>query len=392
MSNGNDDSSQLNTNPAPLDVIVALAQTNQVRIYAVAYGNDINTNALQQLTSQTMGQYHEAPTSAELAVQFSRIAKNLDGQYLLRWSTLKRAAIPFVPSFEIAVDGRTSIFIGPDYNPPDYAGDVTVGGLRLVADAEVGPQTIRLRATYVPRYVRALRLSCRPNYPCTVSLASTNTGEILYGWGLTETNDGAGLRLLTLMSPDTTNLFTSITYGALGDLVDFHFTYPDSLTATQAFSVFTIDNTIYNMLPPPNGQSFVLSNASSFITLYPAPPPHGTPIPWLRTYGFSSNYAAAELSDPNTNGMPVWQEYLAGLDPRNTNSTFKVWTDFTTGQTPQILFSAVSTRTYRVESSTTLTNWVLLRDDIPGYDGNIRFIDNRNLSSVKAVFYRVGVY
>jgi len=29
-------------------------------------------------------------------------------------------------------------------------------------------------------------------------------------------------------------------------------------------------------------------------------------------------------NDPNTNGMPVWQEYIAGLDPLNPNSKFSV--------------------------------------------------------------------
>ena len=127
-----------------------------------------------------------------------------------------------------------------------------------------------------------------------------------------------------------------------GDL--FGFTGPSqrNCLGSEAFSVFAIDNTIYtNMLP--SGQSFVLSNGSSFITVYPEPPPHGTPIPWLRSYGFTSDYEAAELSDPNTNGMPVWQEYIAGLDPLDTNSTLDVWPAFTAGETPQILFSTVNT-------------------------------------------------
>jgi len=399
MSDGNDDSSVL---PDPVNAIVALAQEKQVRIYAVAFGDDINTAALEQLTSETMGQYYVAATTPDLPLQFSKIAKNIDGQYILRWATLKRAAVSFQPSFEVTVEGLSDDYSteSADYNPTEHAGDVKVGGLRLVADGMVGPQTIRLRATYVPRYVRALRFSYRPNYACTNSLASANAGEILYGWNMTETNDGTGLRIVTLLSPNPTNLATSITYGALGDLVDFQFTYPDSVMATQAFSVFTIDNTIYtNMLP--GGQSFVLSNASSFITVYPEPPPYGTPIPWLRSYGFTSNYEAAELSDPNGNRMAVWQEYIAGLDPLDTNSTLNVWPAFTAGETPQILFRTVATRTYRVEAATTLltnsftnspSNWVLIRDGITGTGGDILFIDNRNLSSVNAVYYRVGVY
>ena len=71
------------------------------------------------------------------------------------------------------------------YNPPDWAGDVRVGTVSLVADADLGPQTIRLRTVYTPRFVREIRLNYRPNYPCTATLDSTGTNEILYGWTLT---------------------------------------------------------------------------------------------------------------------------------------------------------------------------------------------------------------
>ena len=126
------------------------------------------------------------------------------------------------------------------------------------------------------------------------------------------------------------------------------------MTATQAFSIFSVDNSIYtNMLP--SGQSFVLSNVSSFITLYPLPPPHGTPIPWLINYGYKTNFADAELIA--TNGLPVWQDYVAGLNPTNVNSQFTVSMPPAPGQPPQFLFSTVATRTYRVESSTTASPW-----------------------------------
>ena len=59
---------------------------------------------------------------------------------------------------------------------------------------------------------------------------------------------------------------------------------------------------------------------------------------------------------------------------------------------PQILFNTVATRTYRVETATSLESWAVLRDNIPGTGGYILFIDNRVLSGVNAVFYRVAVY
>jgi hypothetical protein len=259
----------------------------------------------------------------------------------------------------------------------------------LVQDADIGPQTIRLRVTCAPRSVRELRFQYQPNYPCTALIDSTGPGGILSGWSLNETTDTNGLRTLTLLSANTNDFTTSIPYAAFGDLVEFDFTYPDALTATQAFRSFTVDNSIYTNMQP-KGNSFTLSNAPSFIAAYTNPPPHGTPIPWLTYYGFKTNFDQAELIA--TNGLPVWQAYIAGLNPTNPASQFWVWPAFGPNQTPQILFSTVQGRTYRLETATTLTNWSVLRDNMPGTDTNILFIDNRPLSGVSSMFYRVGVH
>jgi hypothetical protein len=422
MTDGNDDSSDLNTTFFPtnaIDVLVQTAQANNVAIYCVAFGGNVNTNSLQQLTSQTSGQYYLAATTTDLGSQFERIQKDISSQYVLRWATLKRATVPaypvngFQPSFQITYGGFTASWNttivtktiiddpGPPvvshdtnvvqfpFDPPAWSNDVRVGSLRLVADADLGPQRIRLRAAYVPRSVREIRLNYRPNYPCTTSLDSTGTNEILQGWTMTETADTNGLRTLTMISSDTNNLLTSIPYAAFGELVEFDFKYPESVTATQAFSSFSVDNSIYtNFLP--SGVTFTNQNFTNFITLYAVAPPYGTPIPWLIYYGFKTNFAAAELIA--TNGLPVWEDYLAGLNPTNANSKFTVSTAFALGQAPQIIFSTVVGRTYRVETATSLGSWMVLRDNIIGIGGNILFIDNRVLSGVSTVFYRVSVY
>ena len=426
MTDGNDDASLLNKDSNPLTAIKTLyklAQANHVAIYCVAFGNNVNTNSLQLLTSQTGGQYYLAATTSDLPSQFQSIQKDISSQYVLRWATLKRAPVPaypvngFQPSFQITCDGipaswNTNIVITNieiidwsvdppktnhmdtnavqfPFNPPDWTNDVRLGTLRLVPDAELGPQTIRLRATYVPRFVREIKLGYRPNYPCTASLDSTGTNEILRGWAMTETADTNGLRTLTLLSSDTNNLLTSIPYAAFGDLVSFTFKYPESVTSTQAFSEFRCDNSIFtNMLP--SGQRFTNFNFTNFITLYPPMPPHGTPIPWLRYYGFTTNYDEVELI--STNGLPIWQDYLAGLNPTNASSQFATWTTVATGQPPQIMFSTVLGRIYRLETATQLDSWSILRDNMPGTGGVIIFNDNRNLSGVQSVYYRVAVY
>ena len=63
MTDGNDTSSLLNTNADPVGTLVSLAQTNQVQIFCVAFGNNVNTNSLLELTTQTGGHYYLAATT-----------------------------------------------------------------------------------------------------------------------------------------------------------------------------------------------------------------------------------------------------------------------------------------------------------------------------------------
>lgn len=425
MTDGNDDSSLLNTNADPVGVIVKLAKKNAVKLYCVAFGDDINTNALQQMTTQTGGRYFVAADAGDLITQFALLLKDVRAQYLLRWATLKRANKLFQPSFQVAVDGflasfntniiwqtnidiitdtnttpptyTTNITIKhitevPDYNPTNYAGNINIGSLRLVTDAVTNASAVTLRATYVPRYVRKIRLHYRANYACTTTLNSTDPGEILSGWSMTETNDGAGGQWLTLVSANTSNLLSSVPYGVMGELVTFHIRYADLPSGKEAFSVFDVDNSVYTNMPP-GGQSFVLANTNLFITTY-TNTAHGTPVPWLIAHGFTGDYNAAELSDPTGKGMPVWQQYQAGLDPRDTNSVFIV-RSITAGSPslpPEIIFSSVVGRTYLVQTATVLGDWTPLLENIPGIGGDIRVTDLRTLGGVNIVYYRVLVY
>ena len=399
MSDGNDESSVSSTNGV-LNALVSAAMTSGVKLYCLAFGSSINTTALQQLTEQTRGRYYVAATAGDLSAQFAQIGKDIDGQYLLRWASLKRSASPVRPSFEVTVAGYTAAWNTntslasqvPDFTPSAYGPSlaVLVGGLRLLADADEGPKTLTLRATYVPRYVRKVRVHYRPNYPCTVALKSNGTGEILNGWSLTETNDGAGGRWLEIVSPNPTNQFASLPYGVMGDLVTFQFR--DLPSGQQAFSLFAPDNSVYASMPP-SGQSFVMENTNQFVTVYPVTP-LGTPVPWLMANGFTNNFAAAELSDPDGDKVPTWQEYMAGTNPRDPNSKFVVrsLTQSTASGPFQLKFSTVIGRTYRVEAATSLGSWQVLQAGIAGSGGDVTVTDNRNLSGVSAVFYRVVVY
>jgi len=265
ISDGNDTSSVVSyTN------VIAAAQAKKVRLYCVAFGQLIDAATLGQLTIQTGGRYFRAQDPASLAGSFALLGKDLDGQYLLRWATLRRNSTPFTPSFQISVDGRTNqATSSSNYVASSYGTnrEVFYGALRLVADSEENADAILLRTTYAPRNIRSLRIHYRPDYPCQAVLLLTNVGEILHGWTMSETNDSAGTHWLEINSPDPAQHTNDIPYGALGNLLYFQFT---GLPSSQnAFSLFEVDNTVYASLPGP--PSFNLYGADQFLTTNPPP-------------------------------------------------------------------------------------------------------------------------
>ncbi len=418
MSDGQDDSSF-----ATLNNVITAATNANVQIYAVGFGSDVNTANLQNITSATLGRYYASTNLTDLALAFAQIGKDLSSEYILRWATLKRSTNSFIPSFQINYQGLTALspanpppfvsgtnfvtvtnngtvstntvflyttnYIMPPYTPTTYASNVLAGSLRLVADSDLNPMGITLRTTYAPRYIRQLHLHYRANWPVSVSLESTNAGEMLEGWTLTQTNDGVGGQWVLLSSPNPALLTNSITFADFGNLLSFSF--QDPIVASNAFSDFEVDNTIYTNTSSTNFYGFTLLNTNNFYTYYPLPPPNGTPIPWLISYGFTNQFAAAELLDPNGNGLAVWQDYLAGLNPLDTNSTFNVQLA-PTSSPPQIVFPTVIGRTYRIDWATSLNGtWTVLLDGIQGTGSNVTYTDLRNLSGVTGMFYRVAV-
>jgi len=413
LSDGRDESS-LST---VADVITA-ATNNGVKIYCIGFGNEIETANLVAITTETQGRYYEATNAVDLAARFAQISKDLNGQYLLRWATLKRSANAFTPSFEISYQGftalsptnpvtidfdnpiidtnsvpattnypfLTNIIIGL-YVPAQNTGSVTLGSLRLTPDAAVLPTAMTLRAAYVPRFIRQLRINYRANWPCTTSLMSTAPGEILHGWSLTETNDGAGGVWMHLVSPNSQSLTSSIPFGALGNLV--HFNFRDVLVASNAFSLFSVDNTIYQTT---GGQRFVVENTNAFLTVYPALP-LGTPVPWMIGYGITNNFVIAETGDPDGDGVLTWQEYAANTHPRDPASAFVVRElSYDLYGRSLVTFSTAEHRTYRVETSADLLLWEVVQDNIPGTGGEVTILDERYMPWATQMFYRTSVY
>ncbi len=131
----------------------------------------------------------------------------------------------------------------------------------------------------------------------------------------------------------------------------------------------------------------------AFVTNFPPTPPFGTPVPWLASYfPGNTNYAALELTNVNGNGLPVWQDYIAGLDPTNVNAKFFVFPLVSPqAGVPVLTFPTALGRIYRVDTATTVGMWMTLQDNIMGTGANVSIPDNRNLSGVGSVYYRIVV-
>jgi hypothetical protein len=93
-----------------------------------------------------------------------------------------------------------------------------------------------------------------------------------------------------------------------------------------------------------------VSAADRFTYQAPLDPFHA----WLASYGLPSN-GSADYADSDGDGMNNWQEYLAGTNPTNASSVFRI----TSGQVisgPHFVlqWSSVSNRLYDVMSATSL--------------------------------------
>ncbi len=67
---------------------------------------------------------------------------------------------------------------------------------------------------------------------------------------------------------------------------------------------------------------------------------HGnTPIWWLAAYYQTNDFNAAAVSDTDGDGMPAWAEYLAGTDPTDPSSIFRILTIDRRGGTNHVLWT-----------------------------------------------------
>jgi hypothetical protein len=437
VSDGNDYSST-----TTLQDVIADATNNNVQVYCIGFGQDINANNLEQITSATGGTLYTGTNAPALTAEFAQVGKAFTGLYRLRWVTPKNCGDPpFIPSFSVSYQdftadsptnpvsvsnynlvvtniettntppttnyltnsvstNVTNFIYFPFYNPCSNAGNVNVGLLNLQPNSAL-PSGASLYANYLPEYIRQFNLHFRLNWPGTV-LPATNLTDLLYGWSATPTDDGSNGTWLLLSSPYPTNAayvqITSLPWGEWGSLLDVNFR--DRITTNMvtsnltAFAFFAVDTNIYNTNIPGYFGQTMSNNVNGMVTNLPVLP-FGTPPAWLIANGFTNptQWTNDETLDSDGDGMLNWQEYQANTNPNDAKSKLYV---SSVVQSPidgrwQITFPSALNRDYQVQASTDCVNWRIVQDAIPGTGTNITVIDATFVPSPQT-FYRIWVY
>jgi hypothetical protein len=438
VSDGNDNSST-----AILTNVLKTASNNAVQIYCVGFGQDINTNALSEIVSETGGLFYTGETADEIASEFAQVGKVFAGIYRLRWVTPKNSGDPaFMPSFSVSYQGYTatsptnpvwvsnfnivsnsidtnttppttnSTTNGPFYTnvtnfiyfsfykPATYAGDVDVGLLDLQPNAAL-PSGVSLYANYLPENIRQFNLHFRLNWPGTI-LPATNMTDLLAGWSAVPRADGSNGIWLLLSSPQPTNpayvQTVSLPWGDWGSLLDVNFRDQVSTNAVTsnltAFAFFVVDTNIYKTNIPGYFGQTMSNNVNGMVTNLPVLP-LGTPVAWLIANGFTtpSAWTNDETLDSDHDGMLNWQEYQANTNPNDPKSKLAIGSVV---QSPldgrwEITFVSALNRSYQVQASTNYSDWRIVQDGIPGTGTNITVTDTTFIPSSQT-FYRLLAY
>ena len=122
-----------------------------------------------------------------------------------------------------------------------------------------------------------------------------------------------------------------------------------------------------------------------------------TPHWWLDKHGFT-NFEADVTSDTDQDGMAAWEEYLAGTDPTDPASVFRILDFSTTGGTNRISWYATTNSNvhtpFTIEYTTTLIDpsWTVLTDDVPRSATGINvWTWPAPSEEVPALFYRITI-
>lgn len=107
LSDGKDDNGKGKPlSKRTVEEVLALAAQENVPVYAIGLGGEVDEPLLRDVAERTGGQYFSAPEAAELAAIYTRISRQLAGQYSITYTS---SLVPDGKSHEIAVTADTVV-------------------------------------------------------------------------------------------------------------------------------------------------------------------------------------------------------------------------------------------------------------------------------------------
>jgi hypothetical protein len=113
---------------------------------------------------------------------------------------------------------------------------------------------------------------------------------------------------------------------------------------------------------------------------------------WLQQFGLPTD-GSADFVDSDGDGMNNWQEWVAGTDPNNNLSVFRMISASHNSAGVAVSWQSVSNRTYFLQRAASFGGkaaFLTLATNIVGLAGTTSYSDT-NTTGTGAVFYRVGV-
>ncbi|HEX5221235.1 MAG TPA: M12 family metallo-peptidase [Verrucomicrobiae bacterium] len=117
---------------------------------------------------------------------------------------------------------------------------------------------------------------------------------------------------------------------------------------------------------------------------------HPTPLWWLATNGYTQNFETV-VNSIGVNGMPLWQSYVAGLNPNDANSQLRLSVAAAGGNKVVLHWNSVTGRVYTVWSSGNASSGFSPMASAINLPSTVTYFTNTLGASSGATFYRLQV-
>ncbi len=225
----------------------------------------------------------------------------------------------------------------------------------------------------------------------TVINAGTLIGAVDHALGGTAGIAVAGAATLTLCATNCIGDKATLVL-ASNAILDLDFDGTDGVGALSLDGGATfLPNGTYDAAAFGALETGTVTGSGRFAVTGAASDPAGTPYGWLAQYGLT-NYDEDAMADADADGLPSWQEYVAGTDPTNPASVFQINGSSMVRDGAVIRWSSVSNRFYALGWSTNLMHAFLPLSgatNLPSTPPENAYTNP--LDSGAASFYRVKV-